>query len=645
MRRGERDGPVVVAKGGIQSVVAPVVASSSRTSSSAATAGDAGPSVERGQGVEEALLLSWLGNYEFEFLVEREREGGFEVENEKMKKRKRSIDQSVVALGVGGLFLTHPTPLRGKLGASRDVLVEAGSLGNPGGAVDSWVLIRPHQKAASEKKKAAAAPGLRRKKERKNEKKKNDHAFRSASPQGAWNESSCLPTRLVLENLSSAAQGRGNARERERAFPERAEQGARGNALFRGRRRYRKSIFDAWSSPPLALALCLRARKPPASSSPLVPRRRSWTDLSIRRSKPGKKKRRRSSEGTGEARIRKRKRRHQDDSDRSFFFSIDLSFFLPYRSGGAAAPAPTPAPPAARRQRSSPPSNREAWGDSVRSALAPQEKEREKERREERRQLQQQQQALLLARRGKKNGKKLLRLLLLIFKPRDLQKKRAENYTKSDSVIRDPPLRPPHPPGAEGPQRLGEDLVFRSEHPLGERRGVVFRVQNRHGPLRQDGPSVEYFVDEVDSGAREPRARRKHRLVHFNAVKPFPTKGTREQSWMDVEHAAGEGPDEWRRDELEVASEGDDVDSQASRSRGRSGMRASSPCLAVGVGVEGKEQLPRELLRSPLPERRFPRPPGLQGGEAARLYPSLLGPGPAAAAGNVGDDDLGELRG
>ena len=76
VRRGERHGPVVVAEGGVEGAV---VSASASADSAAASTGDAGAAVERGEGAEEALLLGCLKRGDsvgWEREREREREGG-----------------------------------------------------------------------------------------------------------------------------------------------------------------------------------------------------------------------------------------------------------------------------------------------------------------------------------------------------------------------------------------------------------------------------------------------------------------------------------------------------------------------------------------------------------------------------------------
>ena len=102
VRRGESDGPVVVAQSGVQRGA--VVGASS---SAAAVSGDAGTAVEGGEGVEEALLLGWSF-----FSLEREREKEKERrEGAERKKRRRSnrCSNPLVARLFGGPFSTRPT--------------------------------------------------------------------------------------------------------------------------------------------------------------------------------------------------------------------------------------------------------------------------------------------------------------------------------------------------------------------------------------------------------------------------------------------------------------------------------------------------------------------------------------------------------
>lgn len=186
--------------------------------------------------------------------------------------------------------------------------------------------------------------------------------------------------------------------------------------------------------------------------------------------------------------------------------------------------------------------------------------------------------------------------------------------------------------------------MFGRQHSLGERRCVVVGAQHGHGPLRQDRPAVKGLVDEMDRGTGEPRPRSQNGFMNADAVKPFSAKGAREERRVDVEHATREGPDKGARDELKVSGEGDDVDAEAGR-RGRrrrggrrSGGAGARPPLVVAAA--GREEFLGELLRGPAPQLGLSGAPGLERREAARLDPLLLGPGPAAAAGHVGDDDL-----
>ena len=224
----------------------------------------------------------------------------------------------------------------------------------------------------------------------------------------------------------------------------------------------------------------------------------------------------------------------------------------------------------------------------------------------------------------------------------------------SDSVIRDPALGPPHFPGAERAEGLGKDLVLRREHPPCERRGVVRRELDRDGPLREDRAAVEGLVDEVDRGPGDPRPRGQDGLVDPQAVEALAAKGARQQRRVHVEHAAGEGAHERRRDELEVAREGDDVDAEAEAAAAAGGGRARGGGGGGRGGSVGarpplfsseREELVGERLGGPRPQLRLSGAPGLQGREAAGLYPLLQGPGPASAPGHVGDDDLRERGG
>ena len=240
-------------------------------------------------------------------------------------------------------------------------------------------------------------------------------------------------------------------------------------------------------------------------------------------------------------------------------------------------------------------------------------------------------------------------------KPSRLHTKSLEHPPPSDSVIRDPALGPPHFPGAERAEGLGKDLVLRREHPPCERRGVVRRELDRDGPLREDRAAVEGLVDEVDRGTGDPRPRGQDGLVDPQAVEALAAKGARQQRRVHVEHAAGEGAHERRRDELEVAREGDDVDAEAEaaaaaagggRARGGGGGgRGGSVGARPPLFSSEREELVGERLGGPRPQLRLSGAPGLQGREAAGLYPLLQGPGPASAPGNVGDDDLRERGG